>query len=143
MEKLTPQEFRRKLAGLFEKEPVTESVKENIKQEAIRFVSILPKVFGSDLDRMTLWERIPSALETASSKVSDNAEKFINECLSHIKANINNESSELLFSIITTLSSRPKDYQEDFISYIRNNGYVITIYAKKRWNEIKDGKVEA
>lgn len=144
IDKLTPQEFRLKLAGLNEKEELSEPVKENLKQEAIRFVSILPKVFGDNLDRMTLWDRIQSALTTSCSKYPNDISKFINATLEHIQANISrNEDSEILFSIISMLESRPKDFQDGFIQYINKNTYVVSIFAKKRWIDIKEGKVEA
>ena len=57
-----------------------------MKMEAIRFCSILASVFGEDLDRMTLWDKIGNALVSACSKSPDDIDAFINNCLISIKS---------------------------------------------------------
>jgi hypothetical protein len=144
IEELTPLEFRLKLAGLVDKGQEIKTLdKENIKEEAIRLTSILARVFGRDLDRLTLWERIGTALTGSSAKHSDNIEEFLNSCLTHVKADFANvAASDEIDSLIHSLSSRDSEWQKVFINYINKNHYIILVYARKRWNEYKEGKIE-
>lgn len=144
IEELTPEMFRLKISGLIDKgQEIRGLDNENIKNEAIRFTSILAKLFGSDLDRKTLWERIGSALVSSSLKHSDNIEEFINSCLRHIKAEFYlTASNEEIKSLIDSILLKDKAWHEEFLSYIEKNQYIILIYARKRWEEYKEGKIE-
>ncbi|WP_078124028.1 hypothetical protein [Leptospira alexanderi] len=143
IEQITAEEFRRKLAGLEDKDKLNNNDKQNLKDEAIRLATIFAKLFSDDLDRMTLWNRIGSAMISACSKANDDLELFVNCCLEHIKAESSHvAASEELAQIILSFETKTVTWKKQFISYVSKNHYIILVYARAKWIEIKSGKKE-
>ena len=116
----------------------------NLKYEASRFVTILAHLFGPDLDRKTLWERIHSALETALAKVYDeDTDRFIHLCLEHVRAEIPAATScEALNTVIQTWRQRPVEWRHALLHYLRSHRYVVLLDARNRWEGVKKGEIE-
>ncbi|MDO6383440.1 hypothetical protein [Leptospira santarosai] len=143
IEQVTAEEFRRKLAGLEDKDKLNVNDKQNLKDEAVRLATIFARLFSDDLDRITLWNRIGSALSSACSKANDDIELFVNYCLEHIKADSSSvAASEELGQVISSFETRTTTWKKQFISYISKNHFIILVYARAKWIEIKDGKKE-
>lgn len=143
MGKLTPEKFRQALAGFTDAAIINISDKENIKNEAIRYCSILASLFGSDLDRMTLWDKIGTSIESAGMKSKTDIEQFMNYCLDSIQAEHSRvASSESLLSIIQSWNSKPESWKIQLIQYLTKNKFTVLIFARERWNEFKEGKIE-
>lgn len=114
-----------------------------MKMEAIRFCSILASVFGEDLDRMTLWDKIGNALVSACSKSPDDIDAFINNCLISIKSDFAKvAANDSLDSIVMLFQSKPTSWHSEFINYISKHNYIILMHSRKRWMEYKEGKIE-
>lgn len=141
---LTPEVFRKKIAGLVdESRDLSESDIEDMKSTAVRFVSILASLFGDDLDRKTLWERIGSGISVGIAKSGDDASHFANECLMHIKAAPGEvAASAPMTSFMLQLDARPQSWHKQFLGYIHKHNYIIVMYARARWEEYKSGRIE-
>jgi len=103
------EEFRRRLAGLEAPEARFDQPEiSDMKQLAGRLVLALREVFGSALDRKTVWERIANGIPIASSKSGGKGDKFIAALLEYIKAEPNvcvgNDALILAVEEITQLS---------------------------------------
>lgn len=143
--RLDYQLFRQTLAGLVDphQQPgVTE--KEAVKQDAIRFCSVLAKLFGDNLDRLTLWSRIGSALETSVAKVSDDdLDRFADLCVEHIQADMGAAAAcDALTQMRQAWESRPPEWRHAFLGYIKSHTYAVLAHGRARWEEVKEGKVE-
>lgn len=139
------QEFRRKLAGLVDPERKIEaSEKVEVKEAAIRLCSIFAELFGDSLDRVTLWEKIGSALRTSCAKVSDDdLDRFITLCLEHIQAEDSRVAAcEPLTQMIETFAARPSEWKYAFTSYINTHRMSLLVHARARWQNVKKGTVE-
>jgi hypothetical protein len=139
---MTPEEFRQKTAGLTDPlKQMDEFDRSALKDEAIRFISILPEVFSDDLDRKTLWERIGNGLLIARAKAGNDIESFINNCLDFVKAEPGKvAANENIALFISSISTRPQDWREQFLKTIERSHYLLIVKARARWNENRGGK---
>ena len=139
------QEFRRKLAGLIDPERKIEaSEKVEVKEAAIRLCSIFAHLFGESLDRITLWERIGSALRTSCAKASDDdLDRFVTLCLEHIQAEDSKVAAcEPLKAMIETFAVRPSEWKYAFTAYVNTHRTALLVHARSRWENVKKGSVE-
>lgn len=142
---MSQNEFRNKLAYLqYEQEGKTFSEIESIRNEVVRFTSILASLFGDTLDRLTLWEKISSAILSSAVKTKENnIDEFINMCLETIKSEHKNvAASDSLLDFISMIELRKADWKQEFIRYIKKYHYVIVVKARARWQEYKKGRLE-
>ncbi|MGD8707068.1 MAG: hypothetical protein PVI88_00105 [Nitrosopumilaceae archaeon] len=138
---LTPEEFRLKIAGLLDPLGQMDDLgKKSMEDEVIRFVSILPEVFGDNLDRKTLWERIGNGLVSSLAKAGGDVELFVNHCLDYVKADSGKAAAnENLHYFISTLSTRDKEWKQQFLRTIEKKHYLIIVKSRDTWNKNKKG----
>jgi len=135
---LTPEEFRLKLACLSDPSVKSEIVRHSLIEEAVDFVSELPKFYSDELDRMKLWDRIGNGLLAAASKADGNCELFVNSVLSYIKASLTSvAASERLASFITNFEKRDSTWKRDFICQFQEYHYLIIVKARAAWQAKK------
>jgi hypothetical protein len=117
-------------------DPTTKSeiVKHSLIEEAVDFVSELPRFYSDELDRMQLWDRIGNGLLAAASKADGNCELFINSVLSYIKASPTSvAASERLAAFITNFEKRDSAWKRDFIHQFQEYNYLIIVKARTAW----------
>lgn len=138
---LTTEQFRQKFAGLLDPD-AERSVedREEIKKLAVQFVACLPMVFGDELDRLTMWDRIGSGLEAAFSKTSsDDHEFFIQAVLTHIKAGASAASACVpLASVIATLGQWEPQDRQAWMTYFSTHLIPVMVHARHEWTRYKD-----
>ena len=143
---LDTEALRRELAGLADPHARTTSKSEgkDITDLAIRFCSILAHLFGDSLNRKTLWERIGSGFATALARVQDDdCERFVTECLDHIKADAGKSAAcDALVQVITTMESRPAEWRHGFLTYLRSHSYAVLAHGRARWEQVKAREIE-
>ena len=131
---LTPEQFRLKLACLNDPTTKSEIVKHSLIEEAVDFVSELPRFYSDEFDRMQLWDRIGNGLLAAASKADGNCELFINSVLSYIKASPTSvAASERLAAFITNFEKRDTGWKRDFIHQFQEYNYLIIVKARAAW----------
>jgi hypothetical protein len=138
--------FRQSILGLSDPAARTQSVgeKEAVKQDAIRFCTILAYLFSDDLDRVTLWGRIGSAFETALAKVGSDSDldRFADLCLDHVKAEAGKSAAcDALTTMRQTWEARPVEWRNAFLAYIRMHRYAVLTHGRARWDGVKEGAV--
>lgn len=136
---LSAEAFRQKLAGLADPDQaIPEENRETIKQEAVKFCSILASLFGDDLDRKTLWERIGNGLVVCTAKCGDDWETFVNQILEYIKAEPGRvAASKLLADFIDDFGKKPKTEHEAFLRMIEAKHMIIIVKGRALWNSTK------
>lgn len=141
IKELSAEQFRQKLAGHIDPlKQMDEMEVSAMKDETVRFVSILPELFGDDLDRKTLWERIGNGLKAAIAKSGGDFEAFVNNALEYIKAEPGKvAANEHIEMFIGMALSRPKEWKEQFMRTIEKKNFLILVKARARWNENKGG----
>jgi hypothetical protein len=109
-------------------------VRHSLIEEAVDFVSELPKFYSDELDRMQLWDRIGNGLLAAASKADGNCELFINSVLSYIKASPTSvAASERIAAFITLFEKRDPSWKRDFIRQFQEYNYLIIVKARNAW----------
>jgi len=118
-----------------------EEVEEKIKNECIKFISLLPVFFSDSLDRKTLWDRISHGIYSASTKCDNDFESFLNFVLEYIKAEGNKVASNSEFSSFLSFVIEKSDgWKIKFITLCQNKYYILVAYARQKWEERKKEK---
>ena len=139
---LTPEEFRLKLACLSDPNVKSQFIKHSLIEEAVDFVSELPRFYSDELDRMQLWDRIGNGLLAAASKADGDCELFINSVLTYIKASPTSvAASERIAAFITNFEKRDNTWKRDFIHQFQEYNYLIIVKARSAW-QLKKGQVK-
>ena len=138
--------FRRELAGLSAPGSKGSAITPvAIKEMAIRFVTILAELFGDDLDRLTLWGRIDTALATSLARVgsSDDVDLFASLCLDHVKADAGRSAAcQPLLATLDTFGRAPAEDRQAFLAYFRDHRYPAIVFGRQRWDRVKKKEVE-
>lgn len=145
MQQLDMETFRRELANLIdvERQPESAVEHESVKQDAIRFCSILAHLFGESLDRTTLWVRIGSALCSALAKVSDDLDRFATLCLEHICADDGQVAACVpMLQLLQTWQTRTSAWRQALMHYMKTHRSALLVYARARWEQVKSGEVD-
>lgn len=139
-------EFRRRVAGLIDPNRKTGAAETAaVKEEAKQLCLAMCELFGESLDRMTLWDRITSALTTSAAKCDDgDTDRFISMCLDHIKAdNAQAARNELLAPLVMTLETRDDAYRQMFVRHCGTKAAIVAIHARAAWEQRKKTKAGA
>lgn len=118
---------------------MADSSKQTIRLLAIDFVSALPRVFGDELDRKTLWDRIGSALQTAHAKTAGaDVEFFFSEVFRHICAGSAVARDDGIATVLGNAVALPGPERQAFIAYCSSHMPVLLVHARARWEEQKE-----
>jgi len=142
---ISTEEFRRKLAGLVDPDRGGgDAEAADVKEAAHRLGCVLAHLFGEDLDRMTLWERIAGGFATACAKVDDgDLDRFVSLCLEHVKADAAKASAcGALGELLQTFGVRPIEWRHRFVGYVRSHYYPVVVHSRARWELVKKGQSE-
>lgn len=136
-------EFRRRVAGLIDPNRKTGAAETaSIKEEAKHLCLALCELFGESLDRVTLWDRIGTALSTAAAKCDDgDTDRFASLCLDHVKAdNAAAARHEGFAAWVVTLASRDDAYRQAFVRHCGIKTPIILVHARHAWEQRKATK---
>lgn len=139
---LSQEEFRRRLAGLCDPHrPLSALEKDaDIRNHAVDFCMVLCELFGQSLDRITLWDRIGSALQTAVSRCEGgDIELFASICLEHVRADpARTAANEHFRDWLSNVQTRTDAWRQAFIHYVGHRTPVILVLTRQRWQERPD-----
>ena len=115
-----------------------------MKETAARFCSVLADLFGPDLDRLTLWTRIDSALVTAFAKSNDgDMDRYTTLCLEHVQAEPGRAAaSEALGSLLSQFDARPPEWRQRFARYVNDHRMAVIVHGRARWSAVKGKEVD-
>jgi hypothetical protein len=133
-------EFRRRVAGLIDPNRKTGAAEEkNVKEEAKQLCLILCELFGESLDRLTLWDRIASALSTSAAKCDDgDTDRFVSLCLEHVKADQASAARHQEFaSWVMTMAERDDAYRQAFVRHVGQKTAIVLVHGRFAWEERK------
>jgi len=144
---LTTEEFRLRLACLIDPhEKIASDQRAIIKDLAIQFAAELPALFGETLDRVTMWDRIGSGLQSAFAKSAGaDYEFFVNDVLDHIKASPSQASAnENIEVVLSTLDGWSISDRQAWLSYFHTHLIPVLVRARSAWaNKKKSSKKSA
>lgn len=139
---LTTEQFRQKLAGLCDPQSaVADDRREEIKDLCIRFAAELPALFGEDLDRKTMWDRIGSGLQSAFAKTAGgDHEFFIQQVLTHILASPSAAASnQAVGEILVALGGWSLEDRQAWLGYFNTHLIPLLVHARARWTVRRGG----
>ncbi len=107
-----------------------------MKELAINLVSTLPRLFGDELDRLTMWERIGNGVTVAIKKCGGDTDVFLTQLLDHILANkASLASCEQLQAIIFKIDALEAGGKKLLLQTLETKLNVILVYARLAWKE--------
>ena len=139
---LTTEQFRQKLAGLSDPQAtVADDRRGEIKELCIRFAAELPALFGEDLDRKTMWDRIGSGLQSAFAKTSGgDQEFFIQQVLTHVLASPSAAAANpVIGEILIALGGWSLEDRQAWLGYFNTHLIPLLVHARARWTARKGG----
>lgn len=137
------REFRRRLAGLADpREQVDAKLAGLQRKNAIKFVATLPQLFGPDLQRLTLWNRIGSAIESALAKTAGpDTEAFITAVLDHLRTrHAAAAASVRLHQVLQVLGDAGEEERQEFLDWLAVHRYAVLVHARAEWERYKEDK---
>ena len=140
VQKLNPEEFRKKLAGQTDparRLPDTEL--EIIKDEAIKLCLISAELFSDDLDRLTLWDRIGHGLATSAAKCGGDWELLFENLIEYIKAEPGRvAANSKVEAWLATMATRPQEWKDQFIQICATRRMILIVKAREIWGRGKN-----
>lgn len=131
---LNTEQLRQLLAGLIDpQDEKTEWYSQYAKPVAVEFCAALPQVFSESLDRMTMWDKIAAAIQSAYAKtVSGDIDLFVQHVLESIKADASKAiSNEKMVHAIESLQMLPEHERQDWLSYLVTHLIPVLVAARK------------
>lgn len=131
---INTEELRQRLAGLVDPQAEKpEWYAEAAKDLAVQFCAALPAVFGSNLDRMTMWDKIASAIQSGYAKtVSGDLDLFVQHVLESIQADpAKAVACDRLTDAIDELQQLPKQERQDWLQYLVTHLIPVLVYARR------------
>jgi hypothetical protein len=109
-----------------------------IRDQVIKLCLVCAKLFGADLDRKTLWERIGNGLDVCSAKCGGDIELLINYMLEYVKADPGESAAcKELSHLIVDLYGKPEAWITQFIATCAKKRMVILVKAREEWESRK------
>lgn len=139
MQILSGDDYRKKLAGIIDPAKKLPGMEEKIiREEAIKFCSILPELFSDDFDRKTLWERIGNGVVSACKKSGKDVEMFVNLVLEFIKADPGRvAANDKLLYFLESMNTKPEEWKSHFMYVMEKKYNIMLVYARAAWNQRK------
>ncbi|AMV24615.1 hypothetical protein VT84_09480 [Gemmata sp. SH-PL17] len=135
-------EFRQALAEIVDPDRQMSAMdRASFQPVANRAVVLLCRVFGSVLDKKTLWTRIDSGLVSACAKVSDgDTEQWLCLLFDHVRGEIGtleeHEHADLL-GLLADLSHRDATYRKGFVRWVETRRTAVMAHGRQAWAEWK------
>lgn len=139
---LNTEQMRQSLAGLIDVQASSVGSDANYDRLAIQFCAVLPRIFGDELERVTLWNRIGSAIQSAFAKViNSDVDLFVQHVCEHIRADVAAAvSDEGLFLVLEALHQLSAKERQDWMIYLKTHLIPVLVHARAVWKASMDAK---
>lgn len=138
---IDPAEFRRRVAGLTDptRRPTGAAEAASVKDEARQLCLTLCELFGDALDRVTLWDRIGTALTTAAAKCDDgDTDRFAALCLDHVRGDPAAAARHEGFANwVVAMAARDDAYRQAFVRHCGAKAAIVLVHARHAWEQKK------
>lgn len=131
---LSTVEARQRLACLIDPQEEKKAWHDEVaKAIAVQFCASLPAVFGSNLDRLTMWDKIASAIQSGYAKtVSGDIDLFTQHVLESIQADAAKAvACERLTDAIDSIQQLPEERRQDWLRYLVTHLIPVLVYARR------------
>lgn len=131
---LDTEQLRQQLACLIDPQAEkSEWFSEVARDMAIRFCAALPSVFGSELDRMTMWDKIAAAIQGGYAKtVNGDLDLFVQHVLETIKAEpARVVASERFVTALDALHALHGQECQDWLEYLATHLIPMLVHARR------------
>ncbi|HEY3967267.1 MAG TPA: hypothetical protein VGM05_22095 [Planctomycetaceae bacterium] len=115
------------------------------KAASVHLCILMCELFGEDLDRTSLWDRIASALATAAAKTTDgDMDRFVSLCLDHVRADAAKAARHPeIGAMLHDWSEQSAAWRQGFVRYVATRSFAILAHGRVRWERVKEMKAGA
>lgn len=136
--------WRQRLAGLTDPDYSADDnpAAQEYKVRAVELVLCLCELFGDSLDRMTLWDRIGSALGASCAKCDDgDIDRFVSAALEHVKADAGASSrNDRLAKQLPAMCAKGLSWRQGFVRYVASHSFSVLAHGRLAWEKVKEGR---
>ncbi len=139
---LNTAELRQRLAGLIDQQSQAEEwFNESAKSLSIGFCAALPAVFSDSLDRVTMWDKIASAIQSAYAKtVGGDLDLFMQQVFESIQADPSKVvASDRMVSAIDSLQRMDEQQRQDWMRYLVTHLIPVLVHARREHKSVIGG----
>lgn len=132
------QALRAQLAGLQDPQAAKpEFYAEQSKVLAVNFIKCLPAVFGKELDRQTMWDKIGAAITSGHAKTAGgDLDLFVNHVLLSIQASHSRVAAcTQLEDAINDMNMLPVNERQDWLHYVVTHLSPLLVLARREYKE--------
>ena len=135
IEKLSSDEFRKRLAGFTDASPIdTSKWDDEFSELASDLVYLLAWVFNRDsLDAKTLWSRIDSGIQRALATCDNDVSRLLHICLDHVMATPDSVLGKNAVLIQKRIVGLGPEKRSPFISYLASHRYSVLVGGRSKW----------
>lgn len=133
---VSTEDLRAMLAGLVDPQAQKPEFYEvQAKLLAVNFCASLPSVYGSTLDRMKMWEKIGSALQSGYAKTAGgDVDLFVNHVLDSIQADMGRVvASAKLEEALNDLQLLPQNDRQDWLQWLISHLAPVLLEARRQY----------
>lgn len=145
LQQLTPEQFRKQLAGLTDVRDSGVLSSEGMREHGTNLAVAMAVAFNRrKLDVKTLWTRIDSAIQagiTAANGADIHA--LIDATCGHVLASPNAVVSDEFAALIGPLFDLDDDEAYALVKYLSRSRYTVIVFAKRAWEERKELRAAA
>ena len=130
--------LRAQLAGLQDPQAAKpEFYAEQAKVLAVNFCKCLPAVFGKELDRMSMWDKIGAAITSGYAKTAGgDIDLFVNHVLQSIQASHSRVAAcTALEDAINDMNMLPANERQDWLHYVVTHLSPLLVLARREYKE--------
>lgn len=134
LQSVSAAEIRQRLAGLIDTHAAkSEWYRNEASELAIKFCSALPMIFGEELDRMKMWDKIPNAIESAYAKtVSGDFDLFFQCVVDSLQAEASKVvTCQPLIEVIDAVELMTEQERQDWLTYIATHRIIVCVRARR------------
>lgn len=138
--------LRQALAGLIDPQAQkAEWFDETARGLAVNFCASLPRIFGESLDRLTMWDKIAAAIQSAYAKtVSGDIDLFVNHICESLKIDhAKTLACDDFTDAVMSLQELHGQQRQDWMTYLATHLTPILVRAKRAYKAGIEARKEA
>lgn len=99
----------------------------------------MAQVFGEQLDRKTLWEKIGSGLKSAATKRPEGGDSLVAAALDHVVAEAGKAAANTrLAAVLELIGEQDEEWNRGWAAYIVRHATIVTAHARAQWQDMKE-----
>lgn len=146
LEGLSTEEFRQKMAGLLDPVRATgDTERKEMRETGVRFLTVLAKHYKLKSSREEMWGDVVNVVTKSVAKLggSPDLERLVNDCLAGLLADDKYTiACPAINQLLEVFEVRDEAWRSQLVVDLHNHLRPWAVHARRRWEQVKEGKVD-